>query len=101
MKAGALIDLNHLAFKHFDKADYYLQGQDYDLCVASLHGINAALPPDYRVTFNTQQYQELTDKKLEIFCRSCGTEYNRESIQVWDMLLPLDEQIFTTEKYVK
>ena len=101
MKAGALIDVNHLAFKHIDKADYYLAGKDYDLCLAELHGVNACLPHDHRIEFNTDKFKELTDKKLEVVCKSCGETYNRDKLTVWDMLLPLDEQIFSTEKFVK
>ena len=103
MKAGALIDLNHLCFKHIDKADYYLQGKDYDLCVAELYGVNAALPETggYRVEFNTQKFKEMTDKRLEVLCKSCGESYNRDNLIIWDMLLPLNEQILSTEKFVK
>ena len=100
VRAGALIDLNHLAFKHLDKAFYYLAGEDYDLCTASLHSVNAALPPEYHIEFNTAKYMELTKHPIEIYCKHCAAKYNRDEIETWQMLLPLHAQINKLSKYV-
>ena len=57
MPTAALIDLNHVALKHLDNAKFYLSIQDYDSCTAALHAANAALHPDYRITFDTEKYK--------------------------------------------
>lgn len=101
MPTAALIDLNHIALKHLDKAFYYLAGQDYDSCTSSLHAVNAALPPEYHITFDTEAYNKMIKHPLEIFCKSCGESHNRDEIKTWDMLLPLYQQIVTKSKSVK
>lgn len=98
---AALIDLNHLALKHLDKAFFYLQTQEYDLCTAELHAVNASLPPDYQITFDDVKYKELTEHHLEIFCKHCAESTFRDKIKLWNMLLPLDIQIIEKRKFVK
>lgn len=101
MPTAALIDVNHMALKHLDKAFYYLASQDYDSCTSSLHSVNASLPPEYHIKFDTQKYNEMIKHPLEIYCKSCGVKHNRDEIQTWDMLLSLPEQIMAKAKSVK
>jgi hypothetical protein len=100
MPTAALIDLNHLALKHLDKAFFYLLTQDYDSCVGSLHAVNASLPKEYQINFDTIEYNKAIQHPLEILCKSCGTSYNRDEITLWPMILPLHEQIVTKKKTV-
>jgi len=93
MVTPALIDINVLALKHLDKAYFYKSIGDYDSCTDSLQSVNAALPPEYHIKFSTQQYEDLVSHPLEIFCKHCGTSHNRDTIRVWNMLLPLSLQI--------
>lgn len=101
MVTPALIDINILALKHLDKAYFYLQGRDYDSCTASLHSVNAALPPEYHIEFNSALYQAKIEHPLEIYCKKCGAHLMRDQIKIWDMLLPLELQIGRASKTVK
>ncbi len=101
MPTAALIDLNHIALKHLDKAIFYLQTQEYDSCIASLHAVNAALPPEYHIHFDTDEYNKMILHPLEIFCKSCGEPSNRDEIVLWDLLLPLHEQILLGTKTIE
>ena len=84
-----------------DNAKFYLQSQDYDSCTAALHSVNAALPPEYQITFDTLKYNEMIKHPLEIFCKSCGEAHNRDQIKTWNKLLSLSEQILTNNKMTK
>lgn len=101
MPTAALIDLNHIALKHLDKAFYYLQLKEYDSCTASIHAVNASLPPEYHIIFDTEKYSGLIEHPMEIYCKSCGVNFKRDSIKTWDMLLPLFEQVISKTKTVK
>ena len=101
MVTPALIDINILCLKHLDKAYYYLSGQDYDSCTASLHSVNAALPPEYHIQFNTESYESETKHPIEIYCKPCGSKHKRDEIKIWDMLLPLSLQIGHSSKTIK
>jgi Zn ribbon nucleic-acid-binding protein len=100
MPTAALIDLNHLAFKHLDKGFFYLQNQDYDSCTGSLHAVNAALPKEYQIIFDTIEYNNAIKHPLEILCKKCPASHNRDEIQTWNMILPLHEQIITKKQTV-
>ena len=101
MPTAALIDLNHLALKHLDDAKFYLRGDNYDSATASLHSVNAALPPEYQIKFDTDEYNRLIKHPLEIYCKKCGEMHNRDEIQIWNLLLPLNEQILAKDKTTK
>lgn len=100
MPTAALIDLNHLALKHLDKAFFYLQVQDYDSCVGSLHAVNAALPSDYQIVFDSDDYKQKISHPIEIYCKHCPAIMKRDDIKIWKMILPLHEQIITKTKTV-
>jgi hypothetical protein len=101
MVTPALIDLNILALKHLDRAYFALAHQDYDACTASLHSVNACLKDGYRVTFNTEEYKAKTEHPTQIYCKPCGKVFNRDSIKVWHMLLPLVMQVGTGNTHTK
>lgn len=84
-----------------DKAFFYLNGYDYDACTGALHSVNAALPPEYQIKFDTDEYNKMISHPLEIYCKKCGVIHNRDEIKIWDMLLPLSDQIFSNEKTIK
>uniref|UniRef100_A0AAT9J762 ORF14 n=1 Tax=Nitrosopumilaceae spindle-shaped virus TaxID=3065433 RepID=A0AAT9J762_9VIRU len=101
MVTPALIDLNILALKHLDRAYFALYHQDYDACTASLHSVNAALKDGYRVEFNTDKYRAATEHPTLIYCKPCGTKFNKDDIKMWNMLLPLAQQIGSGSTHTK
>lgn len=101
MPTAALIDLNHIALKHLDKAFWYLEKQEYDQCTASLHAVNAALPPEYHITFDTSKYYEMIKHPIEVFCKSCGDAQMRDELKTWDMVLTIEQQLLSGKKTIK
>ena len=78
-----------------------LDQKDYNGATSGLYNINSLLTESYIVSIDTTQYNKQTEESIFYQCRFCNNETSQSNIQVFDYLLPLDEQIISGEKYVK
>ncbi len=75
MGQSLLIDMNSGWFKHKTEFNEGLRTQSYDQVKGALNALNALLPQDYRVTIDSEEYDELIRNNLVALCNHCDSEY--------------------------
>lgn len=78
---------------------------NYGNCIGALYAINALLPggdpTNYRVTISDIEYKEATKFEINAICYHCQAKTLYESVQIFDLLLPIVDSILSGNEYVK
>lgn len=58
-------------------------------------------PTNYRVTISDMEYKEATKPEINAICYHCNKKTLYESVQIFDLLLPVIDSILSGNEYVK
>lgn len=110
-----LIDVNTGFIKHRNGVLAGLESEKYDKVIGELYALNALLPEEYRVTIDTEEYNEKIKNNIQASCNFCTstvqdsegkditkpttTDYNK--LKIMNILLPEFEAFVCGSKYVK
>lgn len=111
MPQARLPDINAAFTKHRNEVVSSLKSGGYDAVFGALYALNALLPedpideethfPKYRVVVSDIDYLKLTKPITFCNCYHCNTRHNYDNVKVFEMLLPIKDQIITNRKYSK
>ena len=98
-----LPDVNQAIVRHRSLALEGFKSNNAELAIVSIESINALLPsptgePTYKVTVDTEKYNELKRETREIQCKQCKTENMLNSTKKYDLELDWIEQILSKSK---
>lgn len=111
MPQARLPDINAAFTKHRNEVISSLKSQNYDNVFGALYALNALLPefplieetgnPKYRVVVSDVEYRRLTKPQVFAECYHCKEESLYDEITVFDMLLPITDQVILKRKFQK
>lgn len=101
MPQAKLPDINTAFVKYRTHGLICIDMKNYAGASASLNGINALLPNDYKIEINSAKYNEALKTKISIICNFCNSEINKNDIKIVNLLNPILIQTLTSNEYQK
>lgn len=108
MTESRLTDVNTACISYRTKCLMALDKRLYRNCIGAIKALNGLLPEDnlstnklYRIIFDDEEYQKVIDSVFQIQCPICKTEYQYDTVKIYEMFLPKTEQIMSGKKMIK
>ena len=108
MTESRLTDINTACITYRTKCLMALDKRLYKNCIGAIKALNGLLPEDnltttktYRIIFDDEEYQKVINSVFQIKCPECETEFQYDTVEFNDMILPVSEQIMSDRKTVK
>ena len=108
MTESRLTDVNTACISYRTKCLMALDKRLYKNCIGAIKAINGLLPEDnlvtgkvYRIIFDDEEYNKVVNSIFQIKCPKCETEFQYDTVDFTNMLLPKEEQIVSGRKTVK
>ena len=96
-----LPDINTAYISYRGEAIRSIKSEAYDSAFGALYSLNALLPEEYKVKISSIDYEEATRQDLKIICLKCKEKADYKQIRVFDLLLPLLNNLITSKTHEK
>jgi hypothetical protein len=94
-----LPDINTAYISYRGEAIRSIKSEHYDSAFGALYSLNALLPEEYKVKISSIEYEEATKQDLKTICNNCKEKIDYKQIKVFDLLLPLLNNMITGKTY--
>ena len=88
MPQAQLIDINTAAITHRNGVLSGITNRDYAKTIRHLKCYNAALPLEYKITIDTEEYNDKIKKNIVAVCGECKEQIPQHDIKMLNLLLP-------------
>lgn len=96
-----LPDINAAFVKYRSHFLISIEIPNFSAATASLNGINALLPDEYKVEINTEKYNAAIKTKLLAICPNCKKEIQSKDVKVFDLLLNSIDSLMCGSQTIK
>ena len=96
-----LIDINTAAITHRNGIISGINDRNYQKTIRHLHCYNAALPNEYQITIDTEEYNQKIKQNVVAVCGFCKENIEHHNIKILRLLLSLRQQFVEGREYDK